>query len=92
VAFTRESLRELASDADQDGEHRPGRNAADPTGQRDRLGADRDWKESKDPGFNAELDRIQYGITHIPQQCFTSDQFGLPSINIDLRRCPRVIS
>ncbi|MBO3744409.1 IS630 family transposase [Actinoplanes flavus] len=40
----------------------------------------RTWKESKDPDFDAKLDRIEHVTTHIPQRCFAFDQFGPLSI------------
>jgi transposase len=40
----------------------------------------RTWKESKDPDFDAKLDRIEEVTTRFPQRCFAFDQFGPLSI------------
>jgi transposase len=40
----------------------------------------RTWKESKDPDFDAKLDRIEEVTTQFPQRCFAFDQFGPLSI------------
>jgi transposase len=40
----------------------------------------RTWKESTDPGKDAELDRIEYVTSHYPDRCFAFDQFGPLSI------------
>jgi transposase len=40
----------------------------------------RTWKESKDPDFDAKLDRIEEVTPRFPQRCFAFDQFGPLSI------------
>jgi transposase len=40
----------------------------------------RTWKESRDPGRDAKLDRIEHVTTHFPDRCFAFDQFGPLSI------------
>ncbi len=40
----------------------------------------RTWKESKDPDFDAKLDRIEEVTRRFPQRCFAFDQFGPLSI------------
>lgn len=40
----------------------------------------RTWKESKDPDFDAKLDRIEEVTTKFPDRCFAFDQFGPLSI------------
>ncbi|MFF4489959.1 hypothetical protein ACFY0F_26255 [Streptomyces sp. NPDC001544] len=34
------------------------------------------WKESTDPDFDAELDRIEQAIEHVSDWVFTFDEFG----------------
>jgi hypothetical protein len=34
------------------------------------------WKESRDPGKDAKLDRIEHVTSHFPDRCFASGQFG----------------
>jgi transposase len=40
----------------------------------------RTWKDSRDPGKEAELDRIEYVTSHFPERRFGFDQFGPLSI------------
>jgi len=40
----------------------------------------RTWKESRDPGRDAKLDRIEYVTSNFPDRCFAFDQFGPLSI------------
>ncbi|MGI5224025.1 IS630 family transposase [Actinoallomurus sp. CA-142502] len=40
----------------------------------------RTWKESRDPDFDAKLDRIEYVTSRFPERCFAFDQFGPLSI------------
>jgi transposase len=40
----------------------------------------RTWKESRDPGRDAKLDRIEYVTSKYPGRCFAFDQFGPLSI------------
>jgi transposase len=40
----------------------------------------RTWKESRDPGRDAKLDRIEHVTSRYPDRCFAFDQFGPLSI------------
>jgi len=40
----------------------------------------RTWKESRDPGKDAELGWIEYGTSAYPDRCFAFDQSGPLSI------------
>jgi transposase len=40
----------------------------------------RTWKESRDPDFDAKLDRIETVTSRFPDRCFAFDQFGPLSI------------
>jgi transposase len=40
----------------------------------------RTWKQSTDPDFDAELDRIEHVVRRFPDRCFAFDQFGPLSI------------
>jgi transposase len=82
--FTRWSLRKLADYLATDGDRRVivGR-------ERLRLllrdngvswQRTRTWKESKDPDFDAKLNRIEEVTTRFPHRCFAFDQFGPLSI------------
>ncbi|GAA0608947.1 hypothetical protein GCM10010174_27800 [Kutzneria viridogrisea] len=39
----------------------------------------RTWRESRGPGKNAKLDRIEEVTSRFPNRCFTFDQFGAPA-------------
>jgi transposase len=85
--FTRWSLRKLTAYlADRDHPVRIGRERLRQILQARGISFQRTrtWKESRDPGRDAKLDRIEYVTSAYPDRCFAFDQFGplspLPSV------------
>ncbi|GAA1340171.1 hypothetical protein GCM10009647_083760 [Streptomyces sanglieri] len=45
------------------------------------------WKESSDPDFDTELDRIEYALHERPDRTFAFDEFGPPGIRPTAGSC-----